>query len=96
MRLPEVISMGTLLVEGIRLNPDEPLNQSGTFAGPLLGDDTPVYNDPVARLNYATAGQLSSNPVKPKYFAKVQRLQPAWLQSGYCSVGDFSPLGGSK
>jgi sugar/nucleoside kinase (ribokinase family) len=50
LKLPEVISMGTLLVEVMRLNRDEPLDQSGTFAGPFPSGDTPIYIDAVARL----------------------------------------------
>jgi sugar/nucleoside kinase (ribokinase family) len=50
VKLPEVISMGTLLVEVMRINRDEPLDQSGTFAGPFPSGDTPIYIDAVARL----------------------------------------------
>lgn len=50
MKLPEVISMGNLLVEIMRVNRDEPLNQSGTFVGPFPSGDTAIYIDAVARL----------------------------------------------
>lgn len=51
MKLPEVVSMGTLLVEIMRVKRDEPLDQSGTFTGPFPSRDTPIYIDAVARLD---------------------------------------------
>ncbi len=48
--LPEVISLGDILVEVMRVNLDEPLDQPGTFAGPYPSGDTPIYVDTVARL----------------------------------------------
>ncbi len=75
MKLPEIISMGTLLVEGVRLNRDEPFDQSGTFAGPFPGDETPVYLDPVVRLDHASAGKPSSNPNKSEYLADTKSLR---------------------
>ncbi len=47
---PEVVSVGTMLVEIMRIQLDEPLNQIGTFAGPFPSGDTPVYVNAVARL----------------------------------------------
>ena len=43
MKQPEVISLGTMLVEIMRIQLDEPFDQIGTFAGPFPSGDTPVY-----------------------------------------------------
>lgn len=48
--MPEVVSLGTMLVEIMRINLDEPFDQAGTFAGPFPSGDTPVYVNAVARL----------------------------------------------
>ena len=53
MNHPEVISMGNMLVEVMRIHLDEPLNQAGTFSGPYPSGDTPIYIDTVARLGHA-------------------------------------------
>jgi sugar/nucleoside kinase (ribokinase family) len=53
MRYPEVISMGNMLVEIMRIQLDEPLNQAGTFTGPYPSGDTPIYIDSVARLGHS-------------------------------------------
>ena len=50
MKQPEVISLGTMLVEIMRIQLDEPFDQIGTFAGPFPSGDTPVYVNAVARL----------------------------------------------
>lgn len=50
MNTPEVISIGNMLVEVMRVNLDEPLDRPGTFAGPYPSGDTPIYIDTVARL----------------------------------------------
>ena len=50
MTTPEVISIGNMLVEIMRVNLDEPLNEPGTFVGPFPSGDTPIYIDTVARL----------------------------------------------
>jgi sugar/nucleoside kinase (ribokinase family) len=47
---PEVISIGNMLVEIMRINLDEPLDRPGSFAGPFPSGDTPIYVDTVARL----------------------------------------------
>ena len=52
MSLPEVISIGNMLVEVMRINLDEPLDQPGTFTGPFPSGDTPIYIDTVARLGH--------------------------------------------
>jgi tagatose kinase len=52
MTYPEVISMGNMLVEIMRIQLDEPLNQAGTFSGPYPSGDTPIYIDSVARLGH--------------------------------------------
>ena len=52
MTYPEVISMGNMLVEIMRIQLDEPLNQAGTFTGPYPSGDTPIYVDSVARLGH--------------------------------------------
>lgn len=50
MSQPQVISIGNMLVEVMRINLDEPLDKPGTFAGPFPSGDTPIYIDTVARL----------------------------------------------
>lgn len=50
---PQVVSLGTMLVEIMRIHLDEPLAEIGTFAGPFPSGDTPVYVNAVARLGYA-------------------------------------------
>ncbi len=50
MALPEVISLGTMLVEVMRVDLDAPLDQPGAFVGPYPSGDTPIYIDSVARL----------------------------------------------
>jgi sugar/nucleoside kinase (ribokinase family) len=50
MKAPEVISIGNMLVEVMRVNLDEPFDQPGTFVGPFPSGDTPIYIDTVARL----------------------------------------------
>ncbi len=52
MTYPEVISMGNMLVEIMRIQLDQPLNQAGTFSGPYPSGDTPIYIDSVARLGH--------------------------------------------
>lgn len=46
----EVISLGNMLVEIMRVNLDEPLDKPGTFVGPFPSGDTAIYIDTVARL----------------------------------------------
>lgn len=53
MLFPEVISLGTMLVEVMRTELDEPLGQSGSFVGPFPSGDTPIYADTVARLGHS-------------------------------------------
>ncbi len=50
MNPPEVISIGNMLVEIMRVHLDEPLSEAGTFVGPFPSGDTPIYIDTVARL----------------------------------------------
>jgi sugar/nucleoside kinase (ribokinase family) len=50
MKAPEVISIGNMLVEVMRVSLDEPFDQPGTFVGPFPSGDTPIYIDTVARL----------------------------------------------
>jgi sugar/nucleoside kinase (ribokinase family) len=52
MTYPEVISMGNMLVEIMRIHLDEPLDQAGAFTGPYPSGDTPIYIDTVARLGH--------------------------------------------
>jgi len=47
---PEVVSLGTMLVEIMRIELDQPFHHIGTFAGPFPSGDTPVYVNAVARL----------------------------------------------
>lgn len=53
MNSPKVVSLGTMLVEIIRVALDEPFEQIGTFAGPFPSGDTPVYVNAVARLGHS-------------------------------------------
>ncbi len=50
MTLPEVISIGNMLVEVMRPSLDEPLDAPGSFVGPFPSGDTPIYVDTVGRL----------------------------------------------
>jgi tagatose kinase len=59
MRFPEVISIGNMLVEVMRTGLDQPLDKSGTFAGPFPSGDTPIYIDTLARLGH-TAGFIGA------------------------------------
>jgi len=53
MNMPEVISIGNMLVEVMRVNLDEPLDRPGTFVGPFPSGDTPIYIDTIARLGHS-------------------------------------------
>ena len=53
MSSPQVVSLGTMLVEIMRVALDEPFEQIGTFAGPFPSGDTPVYVNAVARLGHS-------------------------------------------
>ena len=53
MSTPEVISLGNMLVEVMRPELDEPLDQPGSFVGPFPSGDTPIYVDTVARLGHS-------------------------------------------
>lgn len=53
MSLPHVISLGTMLVEIMRINKDESFEQTGTFAGPYPSGDTPVFVNCVAKLGHS-------------------------------------------
>ena len=53
MNSPKVVSLGTMLVEIMRVALDEPFEQIGTFAGPFPSGDTPVYVNAVARLGHS-------------------------------------------
>src|SRR5512139_1353551 len=59
MRPPEVISLGAMLVEVMRVDLDEPLNRPGTFIGPFPSADTVIYIDTVARLGH-TGGYIGA------------------------------------
>jgi len=54
MNAPEVISLGNMLVEVMRVQLDEPLDRPGTFVGPYPSGDTPIYISTVARLGRAS------------------------------------------
>ncbi len=54
MPIPEVLSIGNMLVEVMRVGLDEPLDMPGTFVGPFPSGDTPIYIDTVARLGHST------------------------------------------
>ncbi len=50
--MPEIISIGNMLVEVMRTGLDMPLDQPGTFMGPYPSGDTPIYIDTAARLGH--------------------------------------------
>jgi tagatose kinase len=52
MPTPEVLSIGNMLVEVMRVERDQPLDGPGTFAGPFPSGDTPIFIDTVARLGH--------------------------------------------
>ncbi|MHB9033448.1 MAG: sugar kinase [Anaerolineae bacterium] len=56
----EIISLGNMLVEVMRINLDEPLDQPGSFVGPYPSGDTPIYIDTVARLGGHRAGFIGA------------------------------------
>lgn len=49
---PEVISLGNMLVEIMRMELDRPLDQPAAFVGPFPSGDTPIYISTVARLGH--------------------------------------------
>ncbi len=51
--MPEVLSIGNMLVEVMRAERDAPLDRPGAFVGPFPSGDTPIYIDAVARLGRA-------------------------------------------
>ncbi len=53
MQQPEVISIGSLLVEIMRKGLDQPLNAPADFAGPYPSGDCAIYIDTVARLGHS-------------------------------------------
>src|SRR3712207_3163788 len=58
--LPAVISLGTMLVEIMRVDYDQPLGQIGAaLAGPFPSGDPAIYIDTVARLGHA-AGYIGA------------------------------------
>jgi len=73
VKLPEVISMGTLPVEVKRPNRHEPFDQSGMFAGPFLGN-TPTDSNILAHLSHTVAGKLSSNLIQSEYLTETRLL----------------------
>jgi len=50
--MPQVVSLGNMLVEIMRVQLDEPLDRPGSFVGPFPSGDTVIYIDTVARLGY--------------------------------------------
>jgi sugar/nucleoside kinase (ribokinase family) len=57
---PTVISLGTMLVEIMRVDLDRPLGQvGGAFAGPFPSGDPAIYIDTVARMGHA-AGYIGA------------------------------------
>ena len=71
---PQVISLGNMLVEIMRVDLDEPLSLPGTFVGPFPSGDTPVYVNAVARLGHA-AGFMGSSGA-----GRLRRVHPAPLR----------------
>lgn len=53
MAMPEVVSVGNLLVEVMRTKLDQPLNEPGQFAGPYPSGDCAIYIDTIARLGHS-------------------------------------------
>ena len=63
MPYPRVISIGNMLVEVMRVNLDEPLNEPGTFVGPFPSGDTSIYIDtvpPLKGMDLRTAGRFAN------------------------------------
>ncbi len=54
MSKPEVVSVGNLLVEVMRTELDQPLNQPAQFAGPFPSGDCAIYIDTIARLGHSS------------------------------------------
>jgi len=52
----QVISLGNMLVEVMRVDLDVALDRPGTFIGPFPSGDTPIYIDTVARLGGHACG----------------------------------------
>ena len=50
--MPQVVSIGNMLVEIMRVQLDEPLDRPGSFVGPFPSGDTPIYIDTAARLGH--------------------------------------------
>ncbi len=50
---PDVICVGTMLVEIMRTGLDQPMDRPGPFVGPFPSGDTSIYIDSVARLGRA-------------------------------------------
>lgn len=51
--VPEIVSIGNMLVEVMRVQLDLPLNQPGEFVGPYPSGDAVIYIDTVARLGHS-------------------------------------------
>lgn len=47
---PDVVCIGTMLVEVMRSGLDQPMDRPGPFVGPFASGDTCIYTDTVARL----------------------------------------------
>lgn len=71
MKLPEVISMGNLLVKVMRPNLAETLPQSGIFTGPFPCGNT-VIN---IHWQHAAAGPLNPTDIQAEYFATAKWLR---------------------
>lgn len=69
MKLPEVISMGNLWVEVMRLHLAEILPHSDTCIGPFPGSDTAIYTQCIYPWRHAAAGPLNPTYMQIEYFA---------------------------
>lgn len=52
--MPEIVSLGGMLVEIMRKGLDEPLHQPADFIGPFPSGDTPIFIDTAARLGHSS------------------------------------------
>ena len=51
---PQVIALGELLVEVMRVDVDQPLSRPGAFVGPFPSGAPAIFIDAVARLGVST------------------------------------------
>ena len=76
--MAEIISIGNMLVEGMRTGLDMPLDEPGTFAGPCPSGDTPIYADTAARLGHRSGfiGVIGNDDFGKCMLERFQRSHP--------------------